>query len=151
MQVFTVYIFNEHIRSDKKKGDLAIVIPFAMMDKYSVPLPGYSSMAAMAEAVYGYDIDEGNFKTYKNRQIERSDNHHVSFDYLVHANSIWFMNDYIGEEMLLNQLLVGQRTPPQMHGKKYCEIPLDGISHIELYLSALCGYCGEYDEVCSDI
>jgi len=151
MQVFTVYIFNERLRSDKKQGDLAIVVPFAMIDKYSVPIPGYSKMAAMADAVYGYDIDKGHFTTYKNRQIGSGYNHNVPFEYLVNSRSIWFMNDYIGEGMMLNQLLVGQPTPPQMYGKKYCEISLAGMSHIELYLSALSGYYGEDDEICSDI
>lgn len=151
MQVFTVYIFDEHYRSDKKQGDLVIVIPFAVMDKYSVPLPGYSNIAQMAEAVYGYDIDEGHFKTYKNRRFGPGYNNNVSFDYIVHSNSIWFMNDHIGEEMMLNQLIVGHRTPPQMYGKKYCEISLAGMSHIELYLSVLSGYCGDDDEICSDI
>lgn len=151
MQVFTVYIFNEQFRSDKKKGDLAIVVPFAMTDKYSVPLPGYSKMAHIADAVYSYDIDDEHFHTFKNRQIGSGYKHNVPFDYLVHADTIWFMNDYIGEEMMLNQLLAGQRTPPQMYGKKYCEISLAGMSHIELYLSALSGYYGEDYEICSDI
>lgn len=151
MQVFTVYIFNERMRSDKKQGDLAIVVPFSVVDKYSVPVPGYSKMAVMAEAVYGYDIDEGHFKTYKNRQIGSGYNHNVPFEYLVHARSIWFMNDCISEEMMLNQLLAGQQTPPQMRDKKYCEISLAGLDNIALYLSVLSGYYGEDDESCSDI
>lgn len=151
MQVFTVYIFNERIRSDQKQGDLAIVVPFSVIDKYSVPVPGYSKMAQMAEAVYGYDIDENHFKTYKNRQIGTGYIHDVPFEYLVNANCVWFMNDSIGEEMLLNQFLVGQRTPPQMQYKKYCEIPLAGLDNIALYLSVLSGYYGEDNEICSDI
>lgn len=151
MKVFTVYIFNERIRSDKKKGDLVIVVPFTHVDKYSVPLPGYSRMAHMAEAVYSYDIDDSHFHTFKNRQIGSGYKHNVPFEFLVHASSVWFMNDIIGEEMMLNQLLMGQRTPPQMHSKKYCEIPLAGLDNIELYLSALSGYDGVEDEICSDI
>ena len=151
MKVFTVYIFNERFRSDKKQGDLAIVVPFTFVDKYSVPLPGYSSMAYMAEAVYSYDIDENHFYTFKNRSIGSGYNHNVPFEHLVNANSVWFMNDSIGEEMMLNQLLIGQRTPPRMHNKKFCEIPLAGLDNIELYLSALSGYDGEEYEICSDI
>lgn len=154
MKVFTVYIFNEYRRSDKKKGDLVIIVPVAMNEQYSLPLPGYRAMTTMAESVYSYDIDDNNFHTYKNRhQIGSGYKPHLQFDNIVNVNvnTIWFMNDYIGEEKPLNQLLVGHGTPHQLYGKKYCEIPLAGMTHVELYLSVLSGYYGEDDEICSDI
>lgn len=151
MHVFTVYIFNERIRSDKKQGDLVIVVPFSLIDKYLVPVPGYSKMATMAEAIYGYDIDEGHFRTYKNRNAIILDDREVPFEYLVSTQSIWFINDHIGENMQLDKLLAGQYTPPQMQNKKYCEISIAGLDNIELYLTALSGYTGEDDEICSTI
>lgn len=143
MDVFGVYVFQEQARVDNGKGNLVIVVPITpdWVDRYGVPIPGYTRMLYVASSIFSYNIETEEYKVLKCRSMDYVPQSTTadSFYEITQAESLIYMNTDIGDEGCITTFLHNTRAPGIVSDKKYCKISLDGIERPELYLTALIG------------
>lgn len=132
MKRFTVYVFDEKFRQDKKSGNIA----FVLRNEGNTDRVITTTMLFMSRTIISYDDEDEHYTVQKCRTGNSTGRFHESLPVIANCSEIYFVNHRFGTPDKFDAYLNLPFGASQVY-RKFCKISLEGLEEPEIFLTAL--------------